>query len=908
MGFYGNIKNTSRTQFNFDKVYASRVEMDNSCQNDGVYAGRYVLVEYDQKINFDAFPVGYLKDGILYASIPTGANGTPLPYRLTGSPDAENGNPGVFVNPGTIIHVPEHLNFDNDWDVKEEIIGGNIVTKTYPSSILYVVRPVELFKEDVKTYIIDPETYELVENVDNQGEVITIKALNCVSFTKLTPLTSDYAGVVQGVEWQNAYDNFTANFAIDRNTYGAARGYDSTVWQKVYTGSSSKYVMVAELNSVVPTFDIAADAPSQMPILPHFDADSTNIYYRLHLQPQWGFRIKNSDPTLKTPALNSMGETIFGNFVEGSTDVREFPSDQTTTWKNITYNAVSGEANELVFITDDGNGNPAWVPAVDVRENNNQIGAAIYFNKDGFNPNRISYSGDKEYAGWADNNFLVKDEILLSPTGRSGHYYNSHNGLEAMDMLPDTQELSIMLPSIGDSMAAIWDLIYGGRNIDPNAEYRNTNIYWYNAKAVSNKDGLRMINRIAPGQYTYNTAAASTVAGILNSAQDLMGMIITDEFPADPATANSEYIYYDSSRKNYFYKHKTYEYTPVNFTNNKIPSDYDVYAPVEGLKKWDKAYFYIDTATKNGWEFVLEDKFYEDRKYIETYKVENAMKPVALSAAYAPDGTFFYRQRDSYPSVNGIPGASYNYYVASFEEYNPEIDYYEFTPSQTQVQENEAIYIPNTYYYITYLPVALTNVTYEPNVYYFVNYIDNTGVPHYLLAEGETMDDNVNANGEIVKQYLKRTYTLETSLSKRDLVYYRVLPNSGQNSNAYYKQNKRAIDAGEITYNDYTPNNYYYRVDALSDVPGGAEFELIGTIVYVRDDATYASEADFNATGRHYYKIEIEYELVQGEDVIEITDENAIMVEHMRDMNEFKLDNGNNDILRTMVRKFCYLE
>jgi hypothetical protein len=40
--------------------------------------------------------------------------------------------------------------------------------------------------------------------------------------------------------------------------------------------------MIAELNSVVPTFDIQADAPSMSPLTPHFDEGSTNTYYKLH--------------------------------------------------------------------------------------------------------------------------------------------------------------------------------------------------------------------------------------------------------------------------------------------------------------------------------------------------------------------------------------------------------------------------------------------------------------------------------------------------------------------------------------------------------------------------------------------------------------------------------------------------
>jgi hypothetical protein len=34
------------------------------------------------------------------------------------------------------------------------------------------------------------------------------------------------------------------------------RGWDSTVWQKVYENGKESYVMIAELNGVVPTFDI----------------------------------------------------------------------------------------------------------------------------------------------------------------------------------------------------------------------------------------------------------------------------------------------------------------------------------------------------------------------------------------------------------------------------------------------------------------------------------------------------------------------------------------------------------------------------------------------------------------------------------------------------------------------------
>jgi hypothetical protein len=47
MGFYGNITNTNKTQFTFDKIYSSRKAMDDNANGDGIYLGRYVLIEYD---------------------------------------------------------------------------------------------------------------------------------------------------------------------------------------------------------------------------------------------------------------------------------------------------------------------------------------------------------------------------------------------------------------------------------------------------------------------------------------------------------------------------------------------------------------------------------------------------------------------------------------------------------------------------------------------------------------------------------------------------------------------------------------------------------------------------------------------------------------------------------------------
>ena len=67
---------------------------------------------------------------------------------------------------------------------------------------------------------------------------------------------------------------------------------DSTVWQKIQTADLQfKYVNIAELNSVVPTFELIVDPPTETPNAPKFDGDSTNMHYQLHMQPSWGLRI-----------------------------------------------------------------------------------------------------------------------------------------------------------------------------------------------------------------------------------------------------------------------------------------------------------------------------------------------------------------------------------------------------------------------------------------------------------------------------------------------------------------------------------------------------------------------------------------------------------------------------------------
>ena len=49
MGFYGKVEHTDKLNFVIDRIYPNRREMESSVNEDGVFIGRYVLVDYEQE-------------------------------------------------------------------------------------------------------------------------------------------------------------------------------------------------------------------------------------------------------------------------------------------------------------------------------------------------------------------------------------------------------------------------------------------------------------------------------------------------------------------------------------------------------------------------------------------------------------------------------------------------------------------------------------------------------------------------------------------------------------------------------------------------------------------------------------------------------------------------------------------
>ena len=440
MGFYGNslaASSAAKTQFTFDRIYSNRYEMELNCLNDGVYIGRYILIDYGIDDEYSGVQV-YEKNGLLYSSSDC-APSTRLVYTTN------------------------------------EQLSNNEV---HSSDIVWTMETVD---DKIQKVFYICTGYV-------PGEAIPYATFRLVTTT------------IQGE------DSYYANYQIDLAAYTSnnnGRGYDSTVWQKVYSEGKEHYINVAELNGVVPTFSLTYDAPTTYPIAPHFDMSSTNTMYKMHMQPQWGFKVKHANANGSVDSWSSTDNTIY-------------KSDTLIEYADESYY----EASLSIGNQPEGATYPNFV--------NNPGGAyyyrypgAIYYNKKGFDPEVRSYDTTTE------------DQITILPTGCSGQMYNTHdaNPLSASSR-PDTQELIMMLPSVGNAVSKLWDILYGDEELT--GPVRNLNVNW------DSTSGLRMVNSAGGSNYTYNTDSMRTVAGCINTVHDLIGMIVVGDMLDDEATEEEE--------------------------------------------------------------------------------------------------------------------------------------------------------------------------------------------------------------------------------------------------------------------------------------------------------------------------------------------------------------------------------
>ena len=108
MGFYGNITNTNKTQFTFDKIYENRRQMDLDVKTDGIYIGRYVLIDYGVEGEIKPWTVLFINPNtghFLFAAPNVDAEGNTKYFEDTRALYTENGSYGHYINKGEIIYV-----------------------------------------------------------------------------------------------------------------------------------------------------------------------------------------------------------------------------------------------------------------------------------------------------------------------------------------------------------------------------------------------------------------------------------------------------------------------------------------------------------------------------------------------------------------------------------------------------------------------------------------------------------------------------------------------------------------------------------------------------------------------------------------------------------------------------------
>ena len=645
MGFYGNITSVNKSTFQFDKIYANRFEMDANCETDGVFIGRFVLVDYDKGSSLSH---GINEEEVEKTKI------TPA-YMVTDETGA------ISFHTGNSYATPQFLLADTDnCDVNDAVIEKDALIlilgrrrvemiirdhTIYDASQSQDPNMVEILAHETDYESMIPQLWKctgagrmvrfLRTKTDENGDPVLdendepiIEALTCTTagFEKLAIdyNTEDDTGVT---------NDYNANYTTDMTNYtNSGRGWDSTVWQKTWKDGKAKYVMIAELNSVVPTFDISVDAPTETPLIPHWSEDSSNVYYKLHVQPQWGLRIKGKP----------------GSFY--STDEKDYPSDVKGAF--VIDSKLESEVLQKIGkrIKVDANGNPlldeegnyeieTYTIELDEKQQIaddefNTFPLAIYWNKAGFDPyqgsdaikdmilqkalpedsrqaaaaarfvGQSALNDGEDLNEWASK-WALKDSIAFRPSGLSGNTYNKHGGLGTLfnnEALPDTYELSVMLPSLGQAMSDIWDIVYGkstvydinGRTLwhketgrfasgDLNQQMRNANYEW------DTYNGPRMVSELAPqdeqsnnanGYLKYNKGLMTSLVANINSAHDLMGMIIRD-FESNlnnVADWDPTKIYFVNGA--YYRKHKGYTYTNVTSGEN---IEQDSYATINNM-------------------------------------------------------------------------------------------------------------------------------------------------------------------------------------------------------------------------------------------------------------------------------------------------------------------------------------
>lgn len=682
MGFYGNIRNTTNNSFKFDLIYSNRTVMEQNANLDGIFGGRFVLVEYDQAMS--EVPI---RDGGINYKIYKVDNKFYTDFKVTKKENQiyEYNDDGDVISSirelqGYYLSYTPAAGFDTAEEAIESLVSDAPVAdnkiigiykagikewknkETKEGFILNTANGAENFVSKEDKWYDKNEYADEQEGIDSRpilGEEVLYYGI------------TENNGNIRNIE-NDPDDAYTVNYTIDKYNYGNGRGYDSTVWRKVYDEDGvGRYVMLAELNSVVPTFAVVGNPPQltddgypgATPFTPYFDQDSTNVFYKLHITTPWDFRVaslsdwKEYDENKTSPMENSSIIHISDNKI-----IKTVPGDIEKRQRNI-----------IEYQKSDNN----WISV----NRTETYDSAIYFNKTGFTD--LDYSHNVEPTDIT----TIGDTILVRPIGKSGRQYTStdaETGMSKTQEEIDTQELAIILPTIGNVISEVYDKLYGPGikteeakivyddngveqywpNGDIKYEYdvvedkpRQRGIHWEDPADLHIDDGRhRMVTDKNDGYY-YSplrdnpdgslTAPqrVDSLAGAINSVHDMLGMIITKHLPAQKSAGALEFaelpgdedIYLPNAYPYYIYCEPLYELVYVReHIDGQLQPAY--YLPLTYIPTSDKVRVEGKTYyRKQGDNYRLhtgsistgEEQFYEVENL---YRLENGYMVLASEA------------------------------------------------------------------------------------------------------------------------------------------------------------------------------------------------------------------------------------------------------------------------------------
>ena len=833
MSFYGNITDVRPTHFQFDKIFSNRAEMDRELELgiDNVFAGRFVLVRYDTDNSYVGDIIyGYQKE-----------NSTAIYL------DKNCQHPYLFTT-FTAVEEPN----ENDWE--------NYFCKSKNRNYYFKIPNQAYFQENSE------ETFYTSDTLGNTivciNRIVRIKDEN----DNITNLFYQCSGALNGQSamWDeilpnDSYPVYFTNFWIDSQTYFNNfdyRGYDGTVWQKVYSEGQGKFVLIAHLNGIAPGFELVADEPSVRPEDIYIDSKSTDALYRVHTPSHWGFRIKEAEK------INN-----------------EFPySDQTVIQD---YSLFDPETNELLGTS------------------RKQINADIYFNKSGFNKEIKAYDNDGV------------NKLVIEPSGASGRRYA--NSAPGGDDPIDTYELSVHFPAFGNVVSDFYDVVYGNPeeeegNID---NKRHLDINWY--EADENMDYRINGDPLLNGK----TRNLNSAAGLINTFQDRLGQILkrtniplTSLSNLDELDDSYIYVYTnpDTNITTYYRIGDGYEYQLIDdedITYNNIGTlTQETYVPNNYYIKDNNDEFVVASSSWDNYTNPENIQFYQ--KNISTKKFEriDLMQYQQNHYYYKEDNNYYL---DSAPTVPTYPSAPYyeipastplnfdHYYsndlfikdedgrfikTSSINGYTPDIEttYYSLAISPIGGEsQSMRLYQPGVYYYYGddgYPKLDLTEYTYETfqlvsgRTYYAIPTSDeltyvydaerNQVIVGYVLDEESKQQVNLYCPDTSLNNIyaLNANETIFTPLNKIlnkdiDYVWYQVTSSAISGDDLFIAGiYHRKQDNDYIVANEYQAGANYYLLNNVQRLPN--VFYESHKYHYKNGDQ-YILDTDTTMSNREYY-------------------------------------------------------